>query len=292
MMTQTRVPHRLLTHRLLTHRLLTLLAAFWLLASVPRPQEIPVRPPPGESEPDESAPPEGEGVTPPAPLRGDDPPVVSKGTESGFETAAEEAAGSGAIESFEIKLSGKSVHLLGAGDPGAPTVLLLHGMRFSAETWRELGTLELLARQGFHALALDLPGFGESEPSELDPSKVLSSLLPLVTERPVVIVSPSMSGRFSFPLVVDRPAYAAGFVPVAPAAIDRYLPRLEGSRVPTLIFWGGDDRLIPVAQGEQLNRAMPASQLIVLEGASHPCYLDKPLEFHRELLQFLRGLKF
>ena len=58
------------------------------------------------------------------------------------------------------------------------------------------------------------------------------------------------------------------------------------------IFWGGDDRLIPVKQGERLSRALPDSQLIVLDGAGHPCYLDKPLDFHRELLQFLRGLDF
>ncbi len=39
-------------------------------------------------------------------------------------------------------------------------------------------------------------------------------------------------------------------------------------------------------------KAMPNSRLVVLEGASHPCYLDKPIEFHRELLQFLAGLAF
>ncbi len=255
---------------------LTILAAFITLASVPKPQDV-------GTEPDESA-------QPPA-AEESEPPVVSRGTEGRLEKAVP-AGTPDMIETHEIRLDGKRLHLLAAGDPDAPVVLLLHGMRFSAQTWRELGTLELLARQGFRALALDLPGYGESEVSELPPSKVLSSLLPLISQRQVVVVSPSMSGRFSFPLVVDRPSYVAGFVPVAPAAIDRYLPQLEGSQVPALIFWGGDDRLIPVKQGEQLSRAMPDSQLIVLDGASHPCYLDKPLDFHRELLQFLRGLSY
>ncbi len=269
-------------------RLLIAVSALLLSASVPKPQETPMEP----EQPAE--PPKIDSVAPSAPRRGDGPPVVSRGTEGRLGDAEGTPAtrGESAIEAFEIKLSGKRLHLLGAGDPDAPTVLLLHGMRFNVETWRELGTIELLARQGYRALALDLPGYGESEATELPPSKVLSSLLPLLTQRPVVIVSPSMSGRFSFPLLVDRSSYVAGFIPVAPAAIDRYLPQLQGSKVPTLIFWGRNDRLVPVKQGERLNGALADSRLVVLEDASHPCYLDKPLDFHRELLQFLRGLSF
>ncbi len=269
-------------------RIFTLVAAVLLAASVPKLQddvvepEEPLEPPKSE----ESGPPvvsRGTAVVPPAPLEEDHSEKV--------ETPAQ-APRDSAVEAFQVTLSGKRLHLLGAGDPDAPTVLLLHGARFSAETWRELGTLELLARQGYRALALDLPGYGQSEASDLAPGKVLSTLLPLLIQRPVAVVSPSMSGRFSFPLVVDRPSYVAGFVPVAPAAIDRYAPQLEGSRVPTLIFWGRDDRLVPLKQGEKLNRVLPDSQLVVLDDASHPCYLDKPVDFHRELLQFLRGLSF
>ncbi len=259
--------------------LLTILAASLLLASVPKPQDPSTEP---------------ETPAEPPTVEKSEPPVVSRGTEGRVDGAEEApvARAESTVEAFELRLSGKRLHLLGAGDPDAPTVLLLHGARFSALNWRELGTLELLARQGYRALALDLPGYGSSEASDLPPAKVLSSLLPLITQRPVVVVSPSMSGRFSFPLVVDRPSFVAGFVPVAPAAIDRYLPQVEGSKVPTLIFWGRDDRLVPVKQGERLNRAMADSRLVVLEDASHPCYLDKPLDFHRELLQFLRGLAF
>ncbi len=62
--------------------------------------------------------------------------------------------------------------------------------------------------------------------------------------------------------------------------------------MPTLIFWGEGDRLLPLKHGERLGRALPGSRLVVLEDASHPCYLDQPLDFHRELLHFLRGLSF
>ncbi len=255
------------------HRTLAILAALALLASVPKPVEP-------EQEP--------EAETPQPLLERPGPAVVGKGILRSPE-AGDAVDG---VESFELKLAGGRLHFLAAGPRGAPTVLLLHGARFSSETWRELGTLELLGRKGYRALALDLPGYGRSEVTELAPGKVLAALAPLVSERPIAVVSPSMSGRFSLPLVADRPSYVAGWVPVAPAGVEAHLQGIEGSKVPTLIFWGSDDRIIPLKQGQQLSRALPASRLVVLDGASHPCYLDRPLDFHRELLQFLAGLRF
>ena len=182
------------------------------------------------------------------------------------------------------------MHCLESGQGQAPTVLLLHGARFRAETWRELGTLELLARQGYRALALDLPGFGESPESEIPPEELLSALVPLVADQPVIVVSPSMSGRFSLPLVVRRPDYVAGFVPVAPAAISEYLDRLTGSRVPALIIWGANDEIVPLERAEALAQALHHSRRVTIEDAGHPCYLDQPDAFHHELLQFLAAL--
>jgi haloalkane dehalogenase len=49
-----------------------------------------------------------------------------------------------------------------AGTPGDPAVLLVHGYPESAHMWRDI--LPALAAAGFHALAPDLAGFGDSEP--------------------------------------------------------------------------------------------------------------------------------
>lgn len=37
-------------------------------------------------------------------------------------------------------------------------VVLLHGQAFTSKTWVELGTMALLATNGYQALAMDLPG--------------------------------------------------------------------------------------------------------------------------------------
>lgn len=37
-------------------------------------------------------------------------------------------------------------------------MVLLHGQAFTSKTWEELGTMALLAVNGYQALAMDLPG--------------------------------------------------------------------------------------------------------------------------------------
>ena len=194
-----------------------------------------------------------------------------------------------AVETRELKLNGKRIHLLEAGQ--GPAVLLLHGARFSSQTWRELGTVELLARQGFRVLAPDLPGYGESEASDIAPERFLASILPLIADRPVAVVSPSMSGSFAFPLLERRPSFVTGFVAVAPVGISESLDVLSGSRLDALVIWGGKDKVVAPKLSRALADALPNSRRVEIAGASHACYLDEPAIFHRELLTFLKGLE-
>jgi haloalkane dehalogenase len=54
------------------------------------------------------------------------------------------------------------LHHREAGTAGDPAVLLVHGYPESSYMWRDI--LPALAGAGFHALAPDLPGYGDSEP--------------------------------------------------------------------------------------------------------------------------------
>ena len=138
--------------------------------------------------------------------------------------------------------------LLGA-DSAFPTVLLLHGARFSSETWRELGTIELVAAAGYHVLALDLPGYGRSQTSPIEPTNFLVEAMDALSVEKAFVVSPSMSGQFSFPLVTRNPDKVLGFVPVAPGGINRYKSALRKVSVPALVLWGENDKIIPVGVG-------------------------------------------
>jgi len=167
------------------------------------------------------------------------------------------------------------------------SVLFLHGAAFSRQTWAELGSLEALARAGHRAVAIDLPGYGDSAPSSADPVEFLGSLLTALSMARPMLVSPSMSGRFSLPFVAAHPERLSAFVPIAPAGVDSFKEQLSGTRIPALVLWGSEDTIFPAAGAEQLARLLPDARVVLFEGASHPCYLDDPGRFHSLLLELL-----
>ena len=62
---------------------------------------------------------------------------------------------------------------------------------------------------------------------------------------------------------------------------------LESIAAPTLVVWGGRDRLLPPALGEIFRAEIPDARLVVLEHAGHVPMFDAPAELTRELADFL-----
>src|SRR4051794_36923709 len=105
------------------------------------------------------------------------------------------------IEPRFLTLQHACIHYLESGAPAWPTVLFLHGASFSSQTWQELGTLAFLAQHGYRVVAIDLPGFGQSESVELPPLDFLLAFLEYLSLDKPILVSPSLSGMYSLPLV-------------------------------------------------------------------------------------------
>ena len=189
-----------------------------------------------------------------------------------------------------VELQGNKMHLLVAGPKKGRAVLLLHGGKFNAGTWKKLGTLDVLADAGYRAVAIDIPGSGKSPGWEVDPQTFLADLLvPLDIGRPVVL-SPSRSGNLSFPLILDHPEKVSGYVAIAPVGVKQYASKLKESPVPALIVWGQQDQLFPPAMAKTLAASFKTAEVVILPKAKHPAYLDQPELFHKALLKFLAGL--
>nr|XP_010967394.1 protein ABHD14A isoform X4 [Camelus bactrianus] len=130
-------------------------------------------------------------------------------------------------------------------------VVLLHGKAFNSYTWEQLGTLQLLAQRGYRAVALDLPGFGNSAPSkeagtEAGRAELLERVLQDLEVKNAVLT-------------------------------------------PTLILYGELDRILARESLRQL-RHLPNHSVVKLRDAGHACYLHKPQDFHLALLAFLDHL--
>ncbi|NEP56298.1 MAG: alpha/beta hydrolase [Symploca sp. SIO2G7] len=194
------------------------------------------------------------------------------------------------ISSQYLTIQGTKIHYLAAGATTAKTVLFLHGASFSAKTWQEIGSLQLLAQKGYRGIAVDLPGYGSSERISGSNKYFLLELINSLNLNQPILVSPSMSGNYSLPFIVNYADQLGGFVPVAPVGILKFDQQLKGVQLPTLAIWGSNDRLIPVAQADLLLKLMPNAQKVILENAGHACYMRATDDFHKHLIQFIELL--
>ena len=194
------------------------------------------------------------------------------------------------ITSQYVNLENSRIHYLEAGEKNSNCVLFLHGASFSAQTWEEIGTLQLLASRGYRGVAVDIPGYGRSQRISVSPQGFLLELLELLQLDRPVIVSPSMSGNYSLPFVIERGDILSGLVAVAPVGIKRYREELTGVELPTLVVWGSNDRIVTPDIADLLLELMPNAKKVVLVNAGHACYMKATDEFHKHLIQFLEEI--
>lgn len=64
-------------------------------------------------------------------------------------------------------------------------------------------------------------------------------------------------------------------------------PLLPNVACETLLVWGDEDKITPLASAELMQKNIPRSRLVVLRGAGHFAFLDKPDEFFEAVKNFI-----
>jgi pimeloyl-ACP methyl ester carboxylesterase len=100
----------------------------------------------------------------------------------------------------QVAVRGASVHVAEAGDPAAPPVVFLHGW---PESWRSWIPVIELASSQVRAIAIDLPGVGESTGDATDGSKreiaaLVHDLLASMDLRDVTLVGHDVGGMVAY----------------------------------------------------------------------------------------------
>ena len=65
--------------------------------------------------------------------------------------------------------------------------------------------------------------------------------------------------------------------------------KLDKIKQPTLLVWGREDLLTPLAMGERFKQDIKGSQLLIFDKCGHVPQMEKAAEFNSALLKFLSG---
>lgn len=68
---------------------------------------------------------------------------------------------------------------------------------------------------------------------------------------------------------------------------DDYKDRMKNIKIPTLLIWGTNDSATPLSDGEFMEKNIPDSGLIKIQGGSHFSFLDNPHLVKKVIFSFL-----
>lgn len=81
--------------------------------------------------------------------------------------------------------------------------------------------------------------------------------------------------------------YAAALAAVRAMHYERLEPRYREITAPTLLLWGREDRVTPLAVGERLARDLPGARLVVYPRCGHFPMIEHAAQSSAELMRFL-----
>ncbi len=196
------------------------------------------------------------------------------------------------MDEFEVMTPYGRIVGRAAGPLDGRVVLGLHGWseRNGWHTWQPM--LPLLAAAGFRAIAIDMPGWGESESSHSrtqiadEAVKVIMAVLEQVSaDEPAVLMGKSWGGGVALSLALDHPERVSHLLLTAPAFAEK--ERLTSLAPPVLLAWAEDDPVIPIAAAAEYAERVPTLEFVVYPTGGHSAAPKHAADFAERAVSFL-----
>lgn len=178
-------------------------------------------------------------------------------------------------------------------DDAVVNLVLLHGAAFTKKNWKKSGILDKLChvpKLSVTALDLDHHGDHKALKQVLDGMRTQQVIQ---NKKPVALVTPSASGYSVVDWITtgsteELVQYVGYWIPVASFSVkganESALKGLK-DRLRILAMYGSKD-----TKGKEVSKHLgdySDAKVVEIEGG-HPCYLDSPDDFIKELLKFLK----
>lgn len=174
---------------------------------------------------------------------------------------------------------------------GAP-VVLFHGYSFSADTWVETGLFDALARD-YCVYSFDMPYGIKSRSDKLDTenrehyAEFVHDLMKTLVIHTPSLIGASISGEVTLRYLISGHSAQAAIV-IGPAGMNALSGQLGSITTPLLGIWGDQDTISPPSHAELIRELVKNTEVRIIEGAGHACYLDKPGIFMEIVKGFLQ----
>ena len=182
-----------------------------------------------------------------------------------------------------------------------PAILLVHGSHpeNNWQVWEH--NVEALAKAGFMVYALDMLGYGQSSGERGDHRQQAAALLELMDAEELqgaTIGGVSWGGMIALEVALTAPQRVKRLILVDSAGAGHFAEELlERITCPTLVVWGEDDSVLPLANAAWFGAAIPNSRVETIPGVTegkgvppwgghHPMRF-KPEQFNRIVTDFL-----
>ncbi len=200
-----------------------------------------------------------------------------------------------AVEKF-ITVYGKKVHYYESliSNP-KDTVVLLHGKSFKAETWISINADIHFNDIGLNFIAIDYPGWGQSESNEKfwPPTEKYENASIFIEEfskatklKRFSLLGASFSGPFIVSFAFRHPENINKLLFIGTVWSEEIAEYVASLDKPALIMYGANDTVIPKEASEKYKKSLRNNKFIVVDGARHPLYLDKPEVFFNAVKDF------
>jgi pimeloyl-ACP methyl ester carboxylesterase len=187
-----------------------------------------------------------------------------------------------------LSIEGRKAYYIHNGVAKTPCIVLLHGRHQSAKSWVDNGTMKVLADNGYSAISLHLPSYGQSLDTDLWPHVWLMEVMNRMKIKTPVIVAASIAGEYAVPYMINNPKRISGLVAVALTHVREYKDLYNKVEIPILSVCGELDRPECQTEGKIFSEAVKNGEYRLIPKAGHAPYMDKPEEFNAMMLELIK----
>jgi pimeloyl-ACP methyl ester carboxylesterase len=177
-----------------------------------------------------------------------------------------------------------------AGPQEGLLVLGIHGysQRNGWHTWEPL--MGPLAEAGFRVVSVDMPGWGQSVPTQGqvtgdDAVQTVLQILDGLDVEKAILMGKSWGGNVAVETAVTHPHLITHLILTAPAIRNTNL--LAQISQPVLLAWAEDDPVIPYKYAAQIAAAIPDCQLETYPTGGHSAAPKNAADFGPKAVAFL-----